>query len=121
RGMLTYDVPLTSDTLDLANEGQYLALSERLIADLAESPVPRGRLSVRSRGVLVGRDVVIDASARLVPPLVLQDGVQVGADSVLVGPLLMGRASRVEPGGMAAQSVVLPGAVVEPGATVRHC
>lgn len=120
KGVLSRDMPLRSDLIDLTDEQGYLALSEQVMLDVAGRPVPPA-YSRLSAGVLVGRGALVHESARLIGPIVLQAGVRVDRDATIIGPCVIGEDSSVGRDAVIAQAVVPSGARVAAGATVRHC
>ncbi len=118
RGMLSRDVPVASDLLDLADEGTFLAYSEQALL----TTVTRGAAgyTALAPGVLAGAGVVVHRSARLVPPLVIHRQTCVEADATVIGPALIGAGCRIARGATVAQAVIRNRAVVPAGTTIRH-
>lgn len=118
RGVLSRDLLLSSEVVDLADEKTYLSLNDGLIAALIDNPP--NDLSVRAPGILVGRNCRIHPSARLVAPIVMQAGVIVDEDVTVVGPALLGVESRLRKGSTVAQAVLASCTEVGSKATVLH-
>jgi lipopolysaccharide/colanic/teichoic acid biosynthesis glycosyltransferase len=121
RGVLSTDLPLHCDTLDLSVESEFLALSERFTESVARQSPPPGGFEQRGPGVLVAEGCRIDPSARLIAPVIVQSGAEIQESATVIGPALLGRGSRVGARATIAQAVVLPETLVSPAATVRHC
>ena len=109
-GIPSRDLPLEGTPLDLTRERDALSLGERfVVAAGAGMPVARA-----------GTTHQVHPSARLIGPVVLQEGVVVEAEATVVGPTVVGAGARVGRGALVAQSLVAAGAVVPPGATLRQ-
>jgi lipopolysaccharide/colanic/teichoic acid biosynthesis glycosyltransferase len=120
RGMLTRDLPLASECLDLGVEAGFLAAHERVLDEVFAHAMPPAGYTLHAPGVWVGEGASIDPSARVIGPVIVQAGAVVGPECTVVGPAVLGRGSRVERGAALAQSVLAGGAVVPSGRTVRH-
>ena len=117
-GIPNQDVPFHGDCFDLNDEAGVLALSERRVsamATLRELSKVRGQSSS-----LLSPTATVHATARLVGPVVVRDGAEIGASALVVGPTTIGEGARVGPDAVVAQCLVLAGAVVAPATTVRH-
>jgi lipopolysaccharide/colanic/teichoic acid biosynthesis glycosyltransferase/carbonic anhydrase/acetyltransferase-like protein (isoleucine patch superfamily) len=115
-GVSSRDIPLEHGAVNLEVERGLLAMNERLALQLTRRTRGAGsRSSLRT-----GARVVIDPSANIVGPVVLQDGVQVREYATIIGPTVVGRASTVGPGAMVAQCVIGAGQEIAPGTTLRH-
>lgn len=118
RGMLCRDEPLHMDVVDLTREAGVLAFNERVLtAALSES---HGGYQRRQQGVLVGADVKVHPSARLIGPLVIQDGVRIDERVTIIGPAVIGVNTHIRREATVAQAVVARGTDVKVGATIRH-
>jgi lipopolysaccharide/colanic/teichoic acid biosynthesis glycosyltransferase len=115
RGVASDDVPIDGRAFDLSQERDLLGLSERVVLDFFS-----GRRPTDDGWLEVGAGCQIHPSARLVGPVVLQDGAVIGPNAIIVGPAVIGAGARVERDAMVAQCVVGPGAVVAAGVTLRH-
>ena len=115
RGVPSHDVTLGGGAFDLSEEGGLLGLSERTVLGLFES-----RRASDDGWRVVGPGCQLHPSARLVGPVIIQQGVTIGPDAVIVGPAVLGEGVRIGRDAMVAQCVVGPGMVVAPGTTVRH-
>jgi lipopolysaccharide/colanic/teichoic acid biosynthesis glycosyltransferase len=115
RGVPSNDVPINGGAFDLSQERDLLGLSERVVLDYfsRRRPTDDGWLDI-------GVGCQIHPSARLLGPIVLQDGAVIGPDVTVVGPAVIGAGARVERDALVAQCVVGPGSVVAPGLTLRH-
>jgi lipopolysaccharide/colanic/teichoic acid biosynthesis glycosyltransferase len=119
RGLLSRDLPLALDTLDLTCAEGVLAFNEQVLEQQAGAAPPDG-YRVEQANVLVGQDCQIHPTARLVGPVILQHGVTVDARAIIVGPAVIGSNSRIQADAMVAQAVLAAGTVLSPGTTVRH-
>jgi len=79
-----------------------------------------GSLRELAPSIHVAADVRIDPSARLFGPLALLDGVEVGAEAVLVGPTVVGTGSRIGRGAVISRSVLWGGARIGAAALVSE-
>jgi lipopolysaccharide/colanic/teichoic acid biosynthesis glycosyltransferase len=115
RGVPSNDVPIDGGAFDLSQERDLLGLSERVVLDYfsRRRPTDDGWLDI-------GVGCEIHPSARLLGPIVVQDGAVIGPDVTVVGPAVIGAGARVERDALVAQCVVGPGSVVAPGLTLRH-
>ncbi len=118
-GIPNQDVPFHGDCFDLNDEAGALALNERRVNALSTlselSKVRNGR-----EGSMISPRAVIHASARLVGPVVVRDGATIGAGVLIVGPSTIGEKASIGANATIAQALVLPGAVVIDGSSVRH-
>jgi lipopolysaccharide/colanic/teichoic acid biosynthesis glycosyltransferase len=115
RGVPSSDVFVRGGAFDLTKERHLLGLSEQVVLDHLSA-----RRTASDRWLEVGAACQIDPSARLMGPVIVQDGAAIGADAIVVGPAVIGARARVEREAMVAQCVVGPDAVVPPGLTLRH-
>lgn len=112
RGVLSRDVPVMSDMLDLSDEQAYLELSEQILREAFSRRPPRGFVE-HAPGILRGTGCRVDTSVRLTAPVVLQDDVTIGKGATVIGPAVVGRGSFVGRGARIAQSVVLARTSIE--------
>jgi lipopolysaccharide/colanic/teichoic acid biosynthesis glycosyltransferase/carbonic anhydrase/acetyltransferase-like protein (isoleucine patch superfamily) len=116
-GVPSRDVALERGAVNLATHGGLLAMNERVVLALA-------RQSARRQGphpsLLGGSAAKVDASASIVGPVVLQEGVEIEEGATIIGPSVIGAGSRVGARATVAQCVVGPRLVVAPGASLRH-
>ena len=117
-GIPNQDVPFHGDCFDLSDEAGVLALSERRVSALATLR-ELGKVRGQS-GSLLASTATVHPTARLVGPVVVRDGADVGAGALVIGPTTIGDGARIGPDAVVAQCLVLSGAVVAPSATVRH-
>ena len=115
RGVPSNDVFVRGGAFDLTKERHLLALSEQVVLDHFSS-----RRGASDRWPEVGTGCQIDPSARLLGPVIVQQGASVGANAIVVGPAVIGARARVEDEAMVAQCLVGPETVVSPGLTLRH-
>lgn len=108
------DLPVTCDCYDLANQADVLSLSEQRTSQMARGPLPEG-YARRGSNVIVGRECRIHPSVRLIPPVIMQDGVTVDEKATIIGPTLLGRHSHVGRSALVARCVVAGETAVAPG------
>ena len=119
KGVLSRDLPLATDVVDLTQTEGVLALSERRLTEDIRGRSRPDYVAKRAE-LLVGRESRIDPSARLIGPVILHERVIVEAEATIVGPTVVGSGSRIQRGAIVAQSVLLDDTVVAARAPVRH-
>ncbi len=117
-GIPNQDVPYHGDCFDLNDEAGALALSERRVSAMS---------TLRELGRVRGQDATLRSprakvhpTARLVGPVVVRDGASIDEGALVIGPATIGEGAHVHEGAVVAQCLVLPGAEVLKGITVRH-
>jgi lipopolysaccharide/colanic/teichoic acid biosynthesis glycosyltransferase len=115
RGVPSSDVFFRGGAFDLSRERDLLALSERLVLDHFSAVGPAG-----GGWLEVGAGAVIDASARVVGPVIVHSGAVIAAEATVIGPAVIGSGAQVQRDATVAQCVVGPGSVVAEGQTLRH-
>lgn len=118
RGVLGQDLPVLTDIDDLTGEAGVLGWSQRLLEQMIADPP--ADLPARQPGVLVGEGCRIDASARLVPPVLIQDYTTIGPGAMLVGPVVVGASSRIGARALVAQSLLQVSAEVADDAVISN-
>ncbi len=113
RGVLTSDIPLPCDAVDLAEPGGVLSWMEQQLDALVNGPA--GALTRVRPGVLAGRHCRIAPSARLVGPVVVQAGAAIEEDATVVGPVVVGAGAKIEARAVVSRTLLLAGATVEAG------
>jgi lipopolysaccharide/colanic/teichoic acid biosynthesis glycosyltransferase len=106
RGVPSNDAFLRGGAFDLSRERDLLGLSERVVLEHFA-----GRRPAHGSWLEVGAGCDVDPSARLVGPVIIQDGAVIGPGATVVGPAVIGPGARVECDAMVAQCVVGPDAV----------
>ena len=119
RGVLSRDVPLETEVLDLAEEHGLLALNEQRAISATSGDAPPG-YRLNEAGLLVEGSCQVHAESRIVGPVVLQKGVTVDRGAVILGPAVVGRDCRIERDAMLAQAVVAAQSTVSPQVTIRQ-
>jgi lipopolysaccharide/colanic/teichoic acid biosynthesis glycosyltransferase len=119
RGLLSRDMALPTDSIDISTEGGFLAVHEGVLCDILEQKPPID-VPQFSPGVWAGPECQIHPSARLVPPIILHAGAVIEKDATIVGPAVIGKSCRVEENAAVIQSVLLADSVVQAGTTLRH-
>lgn len=111
RGVPCQDVPVTGGIFDLTKERGILEMCRASAASLFARGGHRSDRSLTA---------TLDAAARILGPVVIQDGVVVEAEALVLGPTVLGARSHIGRGAVVAQSVVPSGARIAEGATWRH-
>lgn len=119
RGVLSRDVPAVASMVDLREERGFLALHERMLAEL-ENAGSVGGFRTLEPEILVAEDAKVAPSARLVGPVVVHSGAEVEADSLIIGPTAIGPGCRVGRSATIAQSVLIARTTVDESTTIRH-
>lgn len=119
KGAMSRDLPIATELVDLRQESTFLGACERIVSRLSRTETPRGYRRLGEEQ-FVADGSIIDPSAKLVGPLVVQAGSEVGAHATIVGPAVIGRQCRVEPHATVVQSALSDRSVVPAGATLRH-
>lgn len=114
RGVLTRDLPVPSDVLDLAQESAALSLNDHALRRLEGHR--RGSVGV----VVTGARTRVHPTARLIGPVVLQSDVVVEERAAIIGPTVIGAGARIGRGAIVAHSVVLQSAQVADNTWVRQ-
>lgn len=120
RGILVRDIPLECDLFDTTKEHDFLALSELVLMRTLAAQTP-SEYSQLDKQILSGRGAIVHKSARLVGPVVVQAGATIAANATIIGPTVIGQSCRIGVGALVAQAVLPNKAIVEAGASVRHC
>jgi lipopolysaccharide/colanic/teichoic acid biosynthesis glycosyltransferase len=119
RGVLSRDVPLALDAVDLTDPGGILALNEAVVGrDVARNS--QAGFHRARQGLLVGRGCVVDPSATIVGPVILHNQVTIESGVTIVGPAVVGAGSLIRQDAIIAQSTLARGTTVASGATIRH-
>lgn len=108
RGVTSGDIVMTSGAFDLTSEQGLLAAVEHSVERDVDADPESGHGTV----TLVGRGHQIDPTARLLGPVIVQDGVRIGARATVVGPSLLGAGSRIDADAIVAHVALGAGAVV---------
>lgn len=109
------DVLSSVATLDLLEPRHILAHNARLAEMTLAEPLP-APYRLRAPGVWLTEDVEVAETARLFGPLILQSGVQVGRDTLIAGPAVLGPRAQVAAGTSLVRCVVSAGTHVPAGA-----
>lgn len=118
-GIVTRDIPMATDLIDLANHAEYLAFSELVTAEAARSSVPHGYSRLADH-VIVGRGALVHETVRIIGPAIVQPGALIEEDVTIIGPALIGAGAMIRQGAVIAQAVVPAGMMVESNSTIRH-
>jgi lipopolysaccharide/colanic/teichoic acid biosynthesis glycosyltransferase len=114
RGVLTRDMPVPTDVLDLMHESGALALNDHALRRLHRGR--RGSTNV----VITGARTHIHPTARLVGPVVVQSDAIVEERAAIIGPTVVGAGARIGRGAIVAHSVVLQSVQVADNAWTRQ-
>jgi lipopolysaccharide/colanic/teichoic acid biosynthesis glycosyltransferase/carbonic anhydrase/acetyltransferase-like protein (isoleucine patch superfamily) len=112
QGVASRDAPITGGTFDLSHEHAFLTLSERFV--LGQTPASGPRPPNRAPGATV------HPTARILGPVIIQDGAIIEEGATVAGPAVVGCGARVGPNALVAQCVVVPGTSVTAGTRQRH-
>ncbi|MFQ5463740.1 MAG: sugar transferase [Phycisphaerae bacterium] len=119
RHVLSRDVPLSVDIADLRTAPDLLSLHEWTVLHSARGERQRRNGRSGPEGY-THKTAKVHPSVRRIGPVVIQGGVTVAKDVIVIGPTVLGAKSRIEAGATIAQSLVAAYARVEPGADVLH-
>ena len=118
KGVLSRDIPLSCDVLDLREEAGFLALHEQMLA--AGLQRRYSGTSTNGGDIVIGRGCSIAESARMVAPIIIHDNVTVEEGATIIGPALVATASHVGRGSTVVNSILAPNTVVDDRAAVVH-
>ena len=114
-GVPSHDAAIDDGAFDLSDEDGMLAAMERSVRDVVDRDAGPARPST----VLVGAGHVIDPTARLLGPIVVQPGARIEARCTIVGPAIIGPGARISADAVLAQVSVGADAVVPAGRVLR--
>ena len=120
KGVLSQDVPVTVDLVDLTQPDGVLTYTEQILAN-GTMRNPASGFSPYRDDVLAAPGCRIHPTARFVGRVVLHEGAVVDAGATIVGPTVVGSGARIGEHAMVAQSVLAPRTVIQPNDTIRHC
>lgn len=118
KGVLSRDLPVPSDPVDVIEEAGFLALNEQTLTLALSRPQPG--FSKTYDDVMLGRDCSIDESSRLVGPVIIHHGVTVKEGATIIGPTLVAAGSTVGRGSTVVNSILAPNTIVDDGVTIVH-
>ena len=87
----------------------------------ASDKQPAGFSCVGADDVWTGRDVKVDAGARIFGPVMICDGVKISKEAVIFGPAILGRNVKVGRSSLVADSVVWDGGQIGDDCEVKNC
>ncbi len=99
--------------------GSYLGVSHQVVEEMAHRPAFDGYLRVN--GALLHHSARVDASARLIGPVLVGPGADVRAGCVVVGPACIGSRTRIGPGCVVCRSVLWSDCAIEARAVLDQC
>ncbi len=111
RGVPARDVAASGPMFDLTRERELLSMADHVVRAAAESETATRWIGPRA---------AVHESARLIGPVLVQDGSRIGERAIVVGPATIGAGAMVGAGATVVQSVVLPGVDVTAGSIVRR-
>ena len=112
RGVPARDVPAQGRAFDLTHEHELLTMTERVVrATHADSVVAGGR---------IGRGATVHASARLLGPVIVQDGAHVRECATVIGPSIIGAGATVGANALVVQCIVQPETDIAESAVIRQ-
>jgi len=112
RGVPARDVPAQGRAFDLTHEHELLTMTERVVrATHADSGVAGGR---------IGRGATVHASAKLLGPVIVQDGAHVRECATIIGPAIIGAGATVGANALVVQCIVQPETDIAESAVIRQ-
>jgi len=112
RGVPGRDVPAEGRAFDLNHEHELLTMTERVVrASHAEAGPSGGR---------IGRGATVHASARLLGPVIVQDGAHVSEHATIIGPSIIGARATIGANALVVQCVVQPDTDIAESSVVRQ-
>jgi lipopolysaccharide/colanic/teichoic acid biosynthesis glycosyltransferase len=119
-GIPNQDVPFHGDCFDLTDESGVLSLGERRVNEVSLL-IDQGKASrIAKQTPLQSPDANVHVTARLVGPVLVLEGAEIGAGALVIGPAIVGQRATIGRDAVVAQCMVLPGAIVPDAVTVRH-
>ena len=115
-GVPSADVAIVRGSFDLTSEQGMLAAVEHSVHTATGAGIEH---DAAREAVFVGTGHVIDPTARLLGPVILHAGAQVGARATVVGPSLLGENSSIGTDAVVAHVLLGPRAAVPDGLVVR--
>jgi lipopolysaccharide/colanic/teichoic acid biosynthesis glycosyltransferase len=112
RGVPARDLPAQGHAFDLTHEHELLTMTERVVREVHAEAGPSGRR--------IGRGASVHASARLLGPVIVQDGAQVREAATVIGPSIIGAGAVVGANALVVQCVVQPETDIAESAIVRQ-
>ncbi len=111
-GIPARDIPVSGRAFDLTQEHELLMLTERVVRETHTQLV--------SSGARFGRNATVHESARILGPVIVQDGASIGANATIIGPSLIGAAATVGANALVVQCVVQPETDIAQHTVVRQ-
>ena len=112
RGVPARDVPAQGRAFDLTHEHELLTMTERVVRAMhADSGAPGGR---------IGRGATVHASAKLLGPVIVQDGAHVRERATIIGPAIIGAGAIVGANALVVQCIVQPETDIAESAVIRQ-
>jgi lipopolysaccharide/colanic/teichoic acid biosynthesis glycosyltransferase len=112
RGVPARDVSVDGRAFDLTHEHELLTMTERVVrAAHAETSGSGGR---------IGRGATVHASARLLGPVIVQDGAHVREHATVIGPSIIGAGATIGANALVVQCVVQPETDIAESSVVRQ-
>ena len=104
----------------VADASSYISVSKWAVERIArETTVPKGY--VRLGEGRVHESVRIDATARLMGPVIIEPGCVIEEDVMIIGPTTIGEGSLIQRGAVISRSTVWSFCTIGPGVTLDHC
>jgi lipopolysaccharide/colanic/teichoic acid biosynthesis glycosyltransferase len=112
RGVPARDVSAEARAFDLTHEHELLTMTERVVrAAHAETSGSGGR---------IGRGATVHESARLLGPVIVQDGAHVREHATVIGPSIIGAGATIGANALVVQCVVQPETDIAESSVVRQ-
>jgi mannose-1-phosphate guanylyltransferase len=116
-GKAVYGYPFRSYWMDMGTPEKYFSLNADLLTDKTSSPLFQGR---RQGSISYGADLNLHPSAVIKPPVIIDDGCDVGPGVEIKGPAVIGKGCRLEEGVSIHSSVLWENVRIEAGARISH-
>ncbi len=123
RGVLSRDVPMKAMVYDLQNEQNYLRVNQQMLGrmDFGNGKSRGHHVTENSLGTnRLGHACRVDVGARLIPPVIIQEGAEIDPGAFIMGPAVIGANARIHSGARVLQSVIDADTTISKGETIRH-
>lgn len=116
-GRAVYGYPFRGYWMDMGTPEKYFSLNTDLLTGKTFSPLFQ---SHKKDEISRGNDVTIHPTAKIIPPVIIGDGCDVGPEVEIRGPVAIGRDCRIEEGACIRNSVIWNNVHVKAGAGISH-
>jgi mannose-1-phosphate guanylyltransferase len=105
---------------DMGTPATYFAINADLLMSRARSPIIPP-FAPGKNGIRYGKDVLIQPSTVIDPPVLVDNGCRIARGVRLTGPVVMGRDCRLEEGAVVENAILWDNVTIRAGARLRHC